>query len=86
MVKPKPQKINYGLKHDPQEDDPILGPIIQQIAKEADMRVREKHDLNGDENLMGLCHEIWKEQEEILKELCIYWKSPGKMNPNVIFD
>lgn len=82
-----PKEIRTELwmpKHDPQEDDPKLGPIIKEAAEEAQRIVYEKHGLT--EHQMGIGHEIWTEQKRILKKKGIDWKSPGEMNPTTMFD
>lgn len=71
-------------KHDPQEDDPKLGPIIKEAAEEAKRKVYKKHGLT--KHQLGIGHEVWIEQKRILKEKGIDWKSPAEMNPKAIFD
>jgi len=68
-------------KHDPQEDDPKLGPIIRQAGETAREEV-----LCGKEMQLGDCHEIWKRQKEILKAQGIDWMTPKEMNPNRMYD
>jgi hypothetical protein len=77
---------DFGPKHDPQEDDPKLGPIIREAAERAKQKVYKKYGLKENEHRMGIGHEIWTEQKKILKGKGINWKSPREMNPNTIFD
>ena len=70
-----------SLKHDPQEDDPIMGPIIKKAGEEA-----EKLVLKNRSRGLGDCHKIWEKQKKILKQRGIDWKSPSDMNPSVMFD
>ena len=72
------------VKHDPQEDDPRLGPIIKEAAEEAKRRVYKRHDLT--EHKQGIGHEIWTEQKRILSVKGIDWKTPVEMNPGIVFD
>jgi len=68
-------------KHDPQEDDPKLGPIIKEACIEANQQV-----CGGKPLQLGQCHEIWARAKQILKEKGIDWKSPADMNPNRFYD
>ncbi len=70
------------LKHDPKEDDPILGPIIDKIYEEARQKLLAEKGSLG----LGSCHEIWRKQKAILQGMGIDWKTPGEMNPEVMFD
>lgn len=79
-------EIAEAVKHDPQEDDPKLGPIIKEAAEEARRKVSEKYGLKEGEHRMGIGHEIWIMQKIILKEKGIDWKSPREMNPHPMFD
>jgi hypothetical protein len=69
------------LQHDPQEDDPKLGPIIRQAEQEAEAALaNEPRDL-------GFCHLLWETQKKILrKKYRIRWKTPAEMNPDILFD
>jgi len=49
-------KNDFIPKHDSQEDDPKLGPIIKEAAEEARRKVYEKHGLT--EHRVGVGHEI----------------------------
>jgi len=82
----KDREEDEPLKHDPQEDDPELGPIIKETAEEAKRKIYEKYGLKGSEYRPGIGHEMWTEQKRILKEKGIDWKSPKEMNPYIIFD
>jgi hypothetical protein len=71
--------------YDSQEDDPVLGPLIEAASKEA---YRECSELwRGQVFPTGSCHVIWEKQTEICKaKYGIDWKSPAKINPNIFFD
>lgn len=69
------------LNHDPQEDDPKLGPIIRQAEAEAEAR------LSDEPRGIGFCHLLWETQKDLLKtKYGIDWKTPAEMNPEVLFD
>lgn len=69
------------MEHDPQEDDPIIGEIINKAHLEAEAEL--KNEFHG----IGFCHLLWGTQKSILKEKYnIDWKTPSEMNPNIIFD
>ena len=71
----------FGIKHDPQEDDPALKNAFVSTEKQA-----EQNLVNHPKGL-GFCHMFWREKKRILKEEHdIDWKTPEEMNPHVIFD
>jgi len=86
--KPSTTELLASLKpkHDPQEDDPLKGPIIQEIARDVRQTIREANGLKEGETKIGLCHKIWAEQKRVLKQKGIDWKSPADMNPSMRFD
>jgi len=73
--------MNDGLKHDPQERDPKLGPIIRKAKREAEKALKDYPLCEG------FCTVLWAKQQEILKKKYgIKWKTPWEMNPAVCFD
>jgi len=78
------------LKHDPQEDDPKIGPLIQTALKEAGEIVEREFDergWNASGETMGKSPGIWKRAAEILHERHgIEWKDPMRMNPGLFVD
>lgn len=69
------------IKHDPQEDDPLIKAKIDEALREA------LENLVDVPKVRGFCHERWAEQKRILKEKYnIDWKTPREMNPGVMFD
>ncbi len=69
------------LKHDPQEDDPLLMARIDAALAEAEQNLAHLP------RTRGFCHPLWAEMKRILREKHgIDWKSPGDMNPEVLFD
>jgi hypothetical protein len=74
-------KLDEEPNHDPQEDDPVLGPIIKRAAREADRQVRGNKPL-----CLGQHHATWKRQKEILKAQGIDWKTPTEMNLYTRYD
>ena len=86
--------------HDPQEEDPHLGPIIARILEEAaaqaeredEERLAEAKHLAapGQEpycSRLGTCYRIWRVAKERLRsEQGIEWLTPAEMNPHCVFD
>ncbi len=73
----------HEQEHDPIEDDPILGPLVEEARLEAEAQ------LNADGRLgqFGSCHGLWGLQKDILlKKYGIRWRSPADMNPGILFD
>lgn len=66
-------------KHDPQEDDSTLKPIIDAAHVTANQLVPGPREL-------GRCHKVWFEQKRLLLEQGIDWKTPAEMNPHSFFD
>ncbi|MGD8567897.1 MAG: hypothetical protein PVJ39_07405 [Gammaproteobacteria bacterium] len=81
---------------DPIELDPKYQEVIKEIDREVESHVMKEKDKRikrqkeaGMEimGFRGMCHFEWKIKKELLKEKhSITWKSPGEMNPNVVFD
>ena len=71
------------LRHDPIEDDPKYKLIFEKI----DAEVRDALKNDPHRNHRGAVHIFWNTKKYLLKEKYgIDWKSPGEMNPHVIFD
>lgn len=69
------------MKHDPQEDDPVIKEKIDAAMREAEEKLA---DLPRGR---GFCHHLWKETKRILREKYnIDWKTPSEMNPEIMFD
>lgn len=69
------------LKCDPVEYTRKWERIYYEVEEELDRRFK------GEQRHMGLCFRIWSEKKDILKKKYgIDWRSPGEMNPRVIFD
>jgi hypothetical protein len=73
---------------DPQEDDPVIGPIIKAAIEEARAIVdREFEERGYGPNMKGRVPGTWKRAAEILrKRHGIEWKSPTQMNPGLFVD
>jgi len=84
--KSRTNKLPPPLKHDPQENDSIKGPIIKKAAQEARDKIHKKYDLLEGDYKLEIAHEIWNKQQKILKEKGIDWKTPIEMNPGVLID
>jgi hypothetical protein len=70
-----------GPKHDPQEDDPKLKNIFKLAEAEVE------RELADQPRQLGFCHVYWEKKKQILKnKYGIEWKTPGEMNPGIIFD
>ena len=69
-----------GFYHDPIEDVPKIGPIVQAAHDRADSEI-------APQIIWGRCHSIWESVERILnEEHGITWYSPRDMNPGTRFD
>ena len=75
--------LGRNPKHDPQEDDPALGPIIKKALKEAEKQICGKRPFKLE---LGQCHAIWGRAKQILKAQGIDWKTPAEMNPHTRYD
>lgn len=88
------------LLHDPIEDHPEIGPIVERVQLEVTHEVRERHRIRIAEleqtspalsatlrSGRGLSHQIWHSAKQRLRdEYGIEWRSPAEMNPWVMFD
>lgn len=82
-LKAKDNKHESRIKHDPIEDDPKY----EQIFKTIDAEITEILKDDPDRDHMGFVHIFWRTKKKLLKERYgIEWKSPGVMNPQIIFD
>ncbi len=71
-----------SIEHDPIEDDPKLGPIVEKARREA-----VSEELANQSERLGFCHIVWATQKRILKnKYGIDWKTPAEMNPGILFD
>lgn len=69
------------VKHDPQEDDPLIKAKIEEARQQALRNLAEVPQVRG------FCHQLWAKQKRILREKYnIDWKTPGEMNPYIWFD
>lgn len=79
----EPERIDQTgtLRHDPVE----WTARWEEIIDEADRKVYER--LAGVPRGMGFCHAFWHERTRVLAEdYGLYWRSPARMNPRVMFD
>jgi hypothetical protein len=76
------------LFHDPQEDDPVTGPLIKAALEEAKAIVdREFAEKGYGPNMKGRAPGTWKRARQILRERHgIEWKSPTDINPGLCVD
>ena len=71
-----------SIEHDPIEDDPKLGPIVEKARREA-----VSEEIGNQPERLGFCHIVWATQKRILKDKYgIDWKTPAEMNPGILFD
>lgn len=69
------------LKHDPVEWTSRWEEVIDEADRKAYARLADMP--RG----MGFCHGFWHERAEVLrKDYHLEWRSPGVMNPRVMFD
>ena len=69
-----------GFYHDPIEDDPKIGPIVQAAYDRAESEITPQL-------VWGRCHSTWMLVRRILEEdHGIIWYSPSSMNPGTRFD
>jgi len=76
--------VHYAdtLKRDPQERDPILKPLFEAAAEEADAEL-----FNYRARGRGFCHVHWRVMQRILADKYdIQWKTLQQMNPGVRMD
>lgn len=67
--------------YDPQENDPAFQSKLEQAMQEAE------ENLAAVPRGRGFCRHLWAETKRILREKYgLEWKTPGEMNPHVLFD
>lgn len=72
-----------GENIDAKERDPKYSNIIRSAEKEAELELAKR----GIKPTMGYCHMLWAEQKRILKEKHnVIWRTPGELNPSIIYD
>lgn len=74
------RKHHRHLKFDPVERTEAMENIIVDVEREC----AEK--LAGLPRSMGFCYAYWSIRQDVLKSYGIKWRSPGIMNPGVLFD
>ncbi len=74
------EKYDRFLKADPIERTPAWETIYYEVEKECDRR------LGDTPRGMGFCFAHWSTMRQVLAERGIRWRSPGMMNPGVMFD
>lgn len=74
--------------HDPQEDDPVLGPIIRTVLDEATkLEEQSLMDRGLPEGTMAAAPWVWERAAEILRyRYGIEWKDPMEMTPGLFVD
>jgi hypothetical protein len=81
-VKPG-DKSRSGLAYDPVEDDPRYAGVFKNIDDEV-KKILADHPQRGGEGFVNI---YWETKKNLLKQKYgIDWRSPGEMNPHVIFD
>jgi Kunitz/Bovine pancreatic trypsin inhibitor domain len=76
-------KQRSGLNYDPMEDDPRYAGIFKTI----DAEVKESLAADPRYGRRGSVHIYWDTKQRLLKQKYgIDWRSPGELNPQVIFD
>ncbi|SHK33428.1 hypothetical protein [Xylanibacter ruminicola] len=71
---------NPMLKYDPVEDSKEYLEVIDEVEQKL------YEQLKDEPRFMGFCFRYWAAKRDILAEYGIQWRSPGTMNPRVIFD
>ena len=52
------------------------------VIDEIDEKIENNREYRG----IGFCHHVWSLKTDYLAEKGIKWRSPGDLNPRVIFD
>jgi len=80
----KPEgKSRSGLAHDPVEDDPRYADTFEKIDDEVKDLLAD-HPLRGSHGFVNI---YWDTKKQLLKKKYgIDWRSPGELNPQVLFD
>ncbi|MBO4754890.1 MAG: hypothetical protein J5543_09860 [Bacteroidales bacterium] len=71
---------NPMLKYDPVEDSDAYLSVIDEVER------RLYEELKDVPRHMGFCFRYWSAKRELLAKYGIEWRSPGIMNPRVMFD
>ncbi|MBT0653067.1 BPTI/Kunitz-type proteinase inhibitor domain-containing protein [Geomobilimonas luticola] len=72
-----------GLAHDPVENDPRYAEVFKNIDDEVKALLAD-HPQRGAEGFVNI---YWGTKKRVLKEKYgIDWRSPGELNPHVLFD
>lgn len=72
-----------GLYYDPVEDDPGYAEVFKTIDDEVKGLLAD-HPQRGGEGFVNI---FWETKKRLLKQnYNIDWRSPGEMNPHVLFD
>ena len=71
---------NPTLQYDPVEDSEAYLSVIDEVER------RLYEELKNEPRHMGFCFEYWSAKRDLLAEYGIEWRSPGIMNPRVMFD
>lgn len=71
---------NPSLQYDPVEDSEAYLSVIDDVER------RLYEELKGEPRHMGFCFHYWSAKRDLLAEYGIEWRSPGMMNPRVMFD
>lgn len=74
------KKWNRHLRFDPIERSEMWEEIIYDVEREV------AHRLDFDKWCMGFCFEYWSVKRDVLHEQGVRWRTPGEMNPDVMFD
>jgi len=76
-------KKRSGLNYDPVEDDPRYAEVFKTIDDEVKELLAD-HPQRGSEGFVNI---YWRTKKNLLKQKYgIDWRSPGELNPHVIFD
>ena len=82
VVKPG-EKKRSGLAYDPVEDDPRYAEVFKTIDDEVKELLAD-HPQRGGEGFVNI---YWSTKKSLLKrKYGIDWRSPGELNPHVLFD
>ena len=71
---------NPTLQYDPIEDSEAYLSVIDEVER------RLYDELKDEPRGMGSCFLYWSAKRDLLAEYGIEWRSPGVMNPRVMFD
>lgn len=76
-------KKKSGLVHDPVEEDPRYAEVFKTIDDEV-KGLLANHPQRGGEGFVNI---YWRTKKDLLKrKYGIDWRSPGELNPHVLFD